>query len=172
MSRFGLALRTMVRIFRDTVFADQVGRLVAGARLPASVQEEREAGPRRSEALTLLEALQREARFVDFIMEPLDGYSDAQIGVAVRDVHRDCATVIRRFFDPQGLLEHQEGATVEVQKGFSPARYRLTGNVHGEAPYRGVLRHHGWTAGKCEVPLWTGDAQDLMVVAPAEVELP
>jgi hypothetical protein len=48
------------------------------------------AAPARSEALNLLAAMQREARFVDFIREPLDGYSDAQIGAAARTVHRDC----------------------------------------------------------------------------------
>jgi hypothetical protein len=52
------------------------------------------AAPRpRSEALTLLATLQREARFVDFIKESLEGYSDAQIGAVARDVHRDCGKV-------------------------------------------------------------------------------
>src|SRR5947208_2478486 len=54
--------------------------------------------PARSEALTLLAALQREARFVDFIQEPLDDYSDDQVGAAVRDVHRQCRQVIERLF--------------------------------------------------------------------------
>jgi len=42
----------------------------------------------------------------------------------------------------------------------------------GEPPYRGVLRHHGWRATRCELPTWTGSAQAATVVAPAEVELP
>ena len=54
--------------------------------------------PARSEAITLLAALQREARFVDFIQESLAGYTDAQIGAAARDVHRDCGTVLKRMF--------------------------------------------------------------------------
>ncbi len=61
------------------------------------------AAPRgRSEALTLLATLQREARFVDFIMESLEGYSDAQIGAVARDVHRDCGKVLERLFAPGG----------------------------------------------------------------------
>ena len=58
----------------------------------------------RSEAITLLATLQREARFVDFIKEPLDGYSDAQIGAAARDVHRDCGKVLDRLFAIQSLV--------------------------------------------------------------------
>ena len=54
--------------------------------------------PGSSEAITLLAALQREARFVDFIQESLDGYSDAQIGAVARDVHRDCGAVLTRMF--------------------------------------------------------------------------
>src|SRR5436190_8646559 len=54
--------------------------------------------PARSEALTLLAALQREARFVDFIQEPLDDYADDQVGAAVRDVHRQCRQVLERLF--------------------------------------------------------------------------
>jgi hypothetical protein len=45
-----------------------------------------------------LAALQREARLVDFVQEPIAAYSDAQIGAAVRDVHRGCAEVIERLF--------------------------------------------------------------------------
>jgi hypothetical protein len=43
-------------------------------------------GTQRSEALTLISALQREARFLDLVQEPLEGYSDAQVGAAARDV--------------------------------------------------------------------------------------
>ena len=64
----------------------------------------------RSEAITLLATLQREARFVDFIKEPLDGYSDAQIGAAVRDVHRDCGKVLDRLFAIRSLVDQEEGS--------------------------------------------------------------
>ncbi|NJL27802.1 MAG: DUF2760 domain-containing protein, partial [Thermoanaerobaculia bacterium] len=33
-------------------------------------------------ALLLLATLQREARLIDFLMEPIDGYTDAKIGAA------------------------------------------------------------------------------------------
>ncbi len=127
--------------------------------------------PLRSEALTLLATLQREARFVDFVEEPLDDYTDAQVGAAARDVHRNCGTALRRMFAPQPLLSDAEGAEIEVPRGFDPGRYRLVGQVAGEPPFRGRLTHPGWEAAKCEVPSWSGGKSAVQVIAPAEVEL-
>ncbi|MDZ7620875.1 MAG: DUF2760 domain-containing protein [Patescibacteria group bacterium] len=127
--------------------------------------------PQRSDALTLVAALQREARFIDFIEEPLDGYSDAQVGAASRDVHRNCRTVLHRMFEPKPLLGEAEGAEIKVAAGFDPGRYRLVGKVTGEPPFRGRLAHPGWEATKCEVPTWSGEKSAVRVIAPAEVEL-
>src|SRR5688572_11268718 len=84
--------------------------------------------PARSEALTLLAALQRETRFVDFIKESLTDYSDEQIGAAARDVHRLCGEVLDRMFALRPALTQAEGASIEVPAGFDAARYRLVGN--------------------------------------------
>jgi hypothetical protein len=127
--------------------------------------------PLRSEAITLLATLQREARFVDFLKEQLGGYTDAQIGAVARDVHRDCGLVIERLFGPVPVLSQEEGSEVEVPGGFDSGRFRLTGNVAGEPPFRGRLAHHGWEATRCDVPAWSGKATSARVIAPAEVEL-
>ncbi len=127
--------------------------------------------PSRSEAVTLLAALQREARFLDFIMEPLDGYTDAQVGAASRDVHRECGTVVERMFAVKPLLTDEEQSTVEVPAGFDSGKYHLTGNVTGEPPFKGQLMHPGWQATTCEVPQWAGSDEAARVIAPAEVEL-
>jgi hypothetical protein len=127
--------------------------------------------PARSEAITLLAALQREARFVDFILESLAGYTDAQIGAAARDVHRDCGTVLKRMFALQPAVKEEENAEVDVGAGFDPGRWRLTGNVTGEPPFRGRLVHPGWEATVCELPTWSGSPLAARIVAPAEVEL-
>jgi len=127
--------------------------------------------PVRSEAITLLATLQREARFVDFIKEPLAGYADAQIGAVARDIHRDCAAVIERLFAPAAVVTQSEGAELEVPAGFDSARFQLTGNVVGDPPFHGRLTHHGWEATKCEVPSWSGGEASAKVIAPAEVEL-
>jgi hypothetical protein len=119
----------------------------------------------------LLATLQREARFVDFIMEPLEGYSDSQIGAVARDVHRDCGKVLERLFALAAVSPQQEGEEIEVPTGFDPAGYRLTGNVAGEPPFRGRLAHHGWEAGKCDLPAWSGKEAAARIIAPVEVEI-
>ena len=125
----------------------------------------------RSDAITLLAALQREARFVDIVNESLDGYSDAQIGAAARDVLRDCGKVLARVFALRPMLEQEEGATVQVPAGYETECYRLTGDVSREPPFAGKLMHAGWQATKCDLPTWTGSGKGALVVAPAEVQL-
>jgi len=167
MTTLGLAFRTFFRLFGDADFAERVRALFTEEAAPAAgaVVE------KRSPAVTLLATLQREARFLDFVMEPLDDYGDAQVGAAARDVHRDLGTVVQRIFAPEPLTGDEEGSRVRVPAGFDPSRYRLTGNVAGEPPFEGALRHHGWKAGKCEMPAWTGGADSAQVVAPSEVEV-
>ncbi|MFW5693135.1 MAG: DUF2760 domain-containing protein [Thermoguttaceae bacterium] len=127
--------------------------------------------PPRSEALTLLATLQREARFLDFVEEPLDDYTDAQVGAAARDVHRNCRSALQRLFAPKPLLDDAEGAEIEVPPGFDPGRFRLVGQVTGDPPFRGRLAHPGWEAARCDVPSWSGGESAARVIAPAEVEL-
>lgn len=124
----------------------------------------------RSQAIDLLAALQREARLIDFLKEPIAAYSDAQIGAAVRDVHRDSAAALERMFSLKPVLQDAEGSTVEVGGG-DAAKVRLTGNVSGAPPHRGVLRHQGWQASKLELPAWSGSERSALIVASAEVEL-
>jgi hypothetical protein len=65
-----------------------------------------------------------------------------------------------------------EGTNIDIPPGFDAAKVRLTGNVAGPGPYRGILRHGGWEAAKVELPEWTGNEDSARVVAPAEVEIP
>lgn len=127
--------------------------------------------PVRSDAITLLAALQREARFIDLTQESLDQYADEQVGAAARDVIRDCRTVLDRLFALKAVVDDEEGAELEVPAGFDTGRYRMTGNVTGDPPFRGQLVHHGWQATKCELPSWSGSREASRIVAPVEVEL-
>jgi hypothetical protein len=124
-------------------------------------------------ALQLLSLLQREGRLVDFLAEPIDGYSDAQIGAAVRDVHRGLRRARGEHLPTEPVLAEREEAQVRVDPGFDPRRIRLTGRVVGEPPFTGTLRHHGWRVREVKLPeLVRSEAEpDLTVVAPAEVEL-
>lgn len=183
MGRIGLA----IRVFFAVLFRRQIAEAVAaalerpGPARPAPLPEASHPSPTRhapsplparSDAITLLATLQREARFVDFIREPLAGYSDAQIGAVAREVHRDCGAVIERLFGLVPVMKQAEGSEVEVGAGFDSGRVRLTGNVAGQPPYRGRLVHPGWEATRCELPAWSGSPASARVIAPAEVELP
>ncbi len=127
--------------------------------------------PVRSDAISLIAALQREARLLDIVTESLDGYSDAQIGAAAKEVLRDTGAVIDRMFGLQPLTTVEDGAHFETPDKFDAAMYRLTGNVSGEAPFRGTVNHHGWQATKCDVPQWNGEKESALVIAPIELEI-
>ncbi|HEX4421966.1 MAG TPA: DUF2760 domain-containing protein [Kofleriaceae bacterium] len=124
----------------------------------------------RDGALALLALLQREGRLVDFLQEPLDGFSDADIGAAARDVHRGCRKVLAQHLALEPVMPGAEEAQVSVPKGFDPAEIRLIGEAKGEPPLRGTLRHHGWRVVDAKLPA-LAEGIDRMVIAPAEVEL-
>ena len=157
----GVALRKSNTAVDDTVEAVQH----PSARPAAPV-------PGRSEAVTLLAALQREARFVDLVKQPLANFSDEQIGSAARTVLGDCQKVLDRFFDLEPLTEGPEGTECNVPGGYDPGRYKLTGRVEGSGPFHGQMIHHGWRATTVKLPEWTGSKDAAMVIAPVEVELP
>jgi len=90
---------------------------------------------------------------------------DAQIGAAARDVHRDCGTVLQRMFALRPAVADEEGKDVEIPAGFDAGRWRLTGNVTGEPPFRGRLVHPGWEATACELPTWSGSSKAARIVA-------
>src|SRR5690606_8916905 len=48
----------------------------------------------REGALAVLALLQREGRLIDFLLESIDDYDDADVGAAVRDIHRGCRKVL------------------------------------------------------------------------------
>lgn len=122
-------------------------------------------------ALFLLSLLQREGRLLDFLKEDLRSFSDADIGAAARAVHEGCGKVLTQYLPLEAVVTQSEGATIEVPKGFDANRYRLTGNVTGEGPWKGALKHHGWVVTRVALPE-TPTTVDVKVVAPAEVELP
>jgi hypothetical protein len=185
MRRVFIAIRVFFAVLFHGRIAAQVDEILKKRGLPAPTAaaelpraETRPAKPAaakaavRSEAVTLLATLQREARLVDFVKESLAGYSDAQIGAVARDVHRDCGAVLQRLFDLRPVVEEVEGAEIEVPSGFDAARFHLTGNVVGESPFHGRLAHHGWIAAACNLPAWTGSKESATIIAPVEVELP
>jgi hypothetical protein len=184
MGRLGLSFKAFWRVLRNPTFAEQVRSLIGGRPLPGPAVAEVapptrpvalappvKAAPKRSEALTLLAVLQREARLVDFLKENIAGYADDQIGAAVREIHRDAGLALERMFALKPVRTEAEGAAVTVPAGYDAGRIKLTGNVTGQPPHAGTLAHAGWEATKVELPAWSGTEASANVVAPAEVEL-
>jgi hypothetical protein len=120
-------------------------------------------------AVQLLALFQRDGRLVDFLMEDLAAYPDAQIGAAARDVHGGCRTALTRYLTLEPVMADEEGQAVIVERGADPASVKVTGPIAGEPPYRGVLRHRGWQVSRTALPPLPATGRT--IVAPAEVEV-
>src|SRR5262249_34890384 len=108
MKRFILAIRCFFSfLFRRPLAAEVAAELAPllpgapppAARLPAGAPANAappaaSAPPASDGAVEVLALLQREGRLIDFLQEPIDAYGDAQIGAAVRDIHRGCRRVL------------------------------------------------------------------------------
>jgi hypothetical protein len=152
-----------LRVLFNGKFAGQVLR---------GLQAQAPAPPERVHAssLLLLNALQREGRLLDFLQQDVTAFSDQEVGAAARVVHGGCRKLLQQYFDFEPAAKETEGSEVSLSKGFDAQRWRLTGNVAGQPPFRGTLRHHGWVARQIRMPELAG-TMDARIVAPAEVEL-
>jgi hypothetical protein len=163
-ARLGLAFR----VLGDAALAQKVVALET----PAAIEKPAEPAPEKVHAsgLAVLGLLQREGRLIDFLQEDVASFSDADIGAAARVVHAGSRKVLNQYVTLQPVLADAEGASVTVPAGFNAERIRLTGNVAGQPPYRGSLKHHGWVATAVKFPT-TSPTLDPRIIAPAEVEL-
>lgn len=137
---------------------------------PPALDREKEANERRREFLHLFSVLQREGRLMDFFAENLEDYDDDQIGAAVRDIHANCKKTIIKYIKPKAVISEEEGNTIEIPQSFDPASIKLTGNVVGDPPFTGIVRHRGWQAKKFELPVLS-ESQNPLIIAPAEIEI-
>jgi len=126
--------------------------------------------PSTEPALQLLALLQREGRLVDFLEQDITSFSDADVGAAARVVHEGCRKALRGHVKLSPIRAEEEGTSITLAAGYSPAEVKLSGNVHGSAPYKGVLQHRGWRAAELVLPTPV-KGHDPSVIAPAEVEL-
>jgi hypothetical protein len=122
-------------------------------------------------AIQMLAILQRQGRLIDFLQEDLSLYDDAQIGAAVRNIHAGCKQALEDHVELKPVFDENEGSTVTVPPGFDAAATRLTGNVVGDPPFQGHLRHRGWRVVHVELPQLTGLRGKDWILAPAEVEV-
>jgi len=194
-ARFALAFVCFWRVLFNQSFAqavlpvrqaDKAGALTPGTPSPTELPtkgevvefkaEQKEAAPlpperEHASALQVLSMLQREGRLIDFLQEEVASFSDAEVGAAARIVHEGCRKVVKQYLKLEPVLPQSEGDAVAVAAGFDAQRIQLTGNVAGEPPYNGSLKHHGWVTTTVSFPS-VSPTLDPRVLAPAEVELP
>ena len=141
-------------------------------RVPGQVPVQPVPHPRQSSegAIQILAALQREGRLIDFLQEDLSAYEDGQIGAAVRTIHMGCRETLKEHMEIRPVFEEKEGSTVTIPAGFDTTAIRLTGNVTGNPPFRGVLRHRGWKVERIMLPQLQ-EEKNHWILAPAEVEI-
>ena len=120
-------------------------------------------------ALQILAILQRDSRLIDFLQEDIAGYSDDQIGAAVREVHDQSRDAIARYVTLAPVIDGVEGTYAKA-----PAQdanmVKFVGNVPAKPPAGGTLRHKGWRATKVDLPALPA-RQDATIIAPAEIEI-
>ena len=120
-------------------------------------------------ALQILAILQRDSRLLDFLMEDIAGYSDDQVGAAVRELHDQCRDSVARYVTLQPVIDGVEGTFAQAPSK-DPNLVKFVGNVPATPPSGGILRHKGWRAAKVDLPALAA-RQDASVLAPAEIEI-
>jgi hypothetical protein len=174
-TRFSYAFRCFFSLlFGGTIPPDIVS--VTGAsvsNVPAAEKPKpRENPPVESfdRAVQMLALLQRDGRLIDFLSEDVSPYPDSQLGAAVRTIHASCRQVLDRYLKLEPVISSEEDQPVTVPADFDPATVKLLGNVVGQPPVKGLLRHRGWRVTEVRLPsLPQGAGRE--IVAPAEVEI-
>jgi len=169
LQRLFLAFVAFFAVLFNRRFAEEVHALRARERAALPPGAAAPKPPDHAESLQIIALLQRDGRLLDFLEESLEGFSDSEIGAAARTVHAGCKKALGAYLQLEPVLHEPEGASVTIASGFDPAAVRLTGNVVGQPPFKGALRHHGWRAARTSFPPLP--AHDPRILAPAEVEL-
>jgi hypothetical protein len=165
----GAAVLLLIAILADRSKAESAG---PAAKAPAPVAAAPLANQADSEVVNFLAILQERGRFIDFLMDDITAYSDAQVGAAGRVLHEGCKAVLLEHFGIRPMREEDEGSKITIPTGYAPDDYRLVGKIAGEAPFTGTLVHHGWRVEWVKLPrLLRASADRLPAIAPAEVEL-
>jgi hypothetical protein len=120
-------------------------------------------------ALQILAIVQRDSRLIDFLMEDVSGYSDDQIGAAVRELHDQCRDAIGRYVTLAPVIDGVEG-TYAKAPAQDASLVKFVGNVPAKPPAGGTLRHKGWRATRVDLPNLPAK-QDATIIAPAEIEI-
>lgn len=196
LSRLVFALGCFVRLVVDARFAAAVRRLLEGgalddtgaheaAALPASktpvakadeapeplklapvVVAAAPAADAKASARVLLALLQREGRFIDFLEQPVDGFSDADVGAAARVVHAGCKKALAGRVTVAPVLAAEEGARVSLGGQETDVVVAGAGGLRAGSF---TVVHRGWRLTHDDLPSLTAGHDGALLQA-AEVE--
>ena len=126
---------------------------------------------RRDNTVQVLKVLQRDGRLIDFLMEDISGFSDEQVGAAVRDVHKGCRNAINEYFEIVPVFEGAENTKISVESDFDRNAIKIVGKSAEKQTILGILRHHGWKLNKNKLPeVLASKDSDIIMQAEIEVE--
>ncbi|MDF1816864.1 MAG: DUF2760 domain-containing protein [Verrucomicrobiales bacterium] len=129
-------------------------------------------GDADAEVITFLARMQEKGRLIDFLMDDISAHDDAAIGAAARVVHQGCKAVLDEHLTVEAIDSGGEGSKVTIPEGYDAGSYRLTGNLSGNAPFKGTLVHKGWKVSSVRLPkVIVAESGDLPALAPAQVEV-
>jgi hypothetical protein len=171
LTRLWFAWVCLVRVLFDGAFASRVWQVKQSEpALPPKVQPVAPRDADSTPALQLLGLFQREGRFIDFLEQDVAPFSDAEVGAAARVVHEGCRRALASHSKIVPVRAEEEGTAVVLAESFDPVEIKLSGDVKGALPYRGLLRHRGWRVTEIVLPTSVA-GHDPRILAPAEVEL-
>ncbi len=130
-----------------------------------------DSGEKRPDAVQLLSILQEKGRFVDFLMDPgMKDADDAQIGAFAKTMHDGCKKVIDEYFPLRSAIDAADDSEYRIEEGFDPSTIKLVGNVGAKPPFKGVVRHSGWSVTDVKLPV-RPDIINANIIAAAEIEV-
>ena len=172
MSRISLAFKSFFAI----LFGDGLPERVANAlgyvkEAPAKPAPAPVAEVKLSDgALQMLGILQRDARLIDFLMEDISGYTDDQVGAAVRSLHEQSRATLARYMTLRPIVDGVERSLTRIETK-DPNFVKLLGNVPPDGKVaQGILLHKGWRVDRIDLPK-LAPSQNAQVLAPAEFEI-
>ncbi|MBF0421434.1 MAG: DUF2760 domain-containing protein [Magnetococcales bacterium] len=122
--------------------------------------------------VSFLGVLQEKGRLIDFLMEEIAPFEDAQVGAAARVIHEGCRSALLEHFEIVPVRDEPEGSNVVVPAGFAPDSHQLVGKIIGQPPFTGTLVHKGWKTNRVKLPRTLNhQGGRLPAIAPAQVEL-
>ena len=174
MSRISLAFKSFFAILFGDGLPDQVAKAfgyVKASEVKAAPAPKPAPEVKTSDgALQVLAILQRDARLIDFLMEDIAGYSDDQVGAAVRSLHEQSRAALSRYVTLRPVVDAVEGTPTRIESR-DPNTVKLLGNVPADGKVsQGILRHRGWRVEKVDLPKLSPN-QNVAVLAPAEIEI-